>query len=74
MSRSLGDKQRGLLKSLVYHKRWFHSYKCGWLWDTPSGTVKILEALVTRGFVKKHEEGSHTVYTPTEEGINESKK
>ena len=74
MSRPLGDKQRGLLKSLAAHKRWFHSYKCGWVWDTPSGTAKILESLVARGLVKKHEEDKHTVYTLTEEGVNESKK
>lgn len=70
----LGDKQKGILASLVYHKSWHRSFRCGWVWDTPSGTIKLLESLIKRGLVKKENIEGHDVYTPTEEGINETKK
>jgi hypothetical protein len=50
MSRPLGEKQEKVLASLRRHKSW--SVKGGWIWDTPSGTKKILDSLVARGFAK----------------------
>lgn len=48
----LGENQLSVLKSLdrgPWHER------CGWLWDTPSGTRKILDSLVKRGLVAKEQ-------------------
>lgn len=44
----LGKVQKGVLASLRRHG----AYPGGWVWDTHSGTVKILEGLVARGLVK----------------------
>lgn len=60
--RALGQKQRSVLLSLIEYKRW--SERCGWVWDTPSNTKKIMDSLVARGLV--HCEDGR--YTPTEEG------
>lgn len=49
--RKLGCTQMSVLEALVEHKGWM--FNCGWLWDTPSHTEKLMEQLVARGFVKK---------------------
>lgn len=48
---SLGTNQLHVLKS-VYERRGWHA-GCGWLWNTVSGTLRILEALAKRGLVTK---------------------
>jgi len=54
MTRKLGKIQKELLKSLKMHNYWHCA--CGWVWDTPSGTERILETLVRRGLVSRKEE------------------
>ena len=52
--RPLGETQIDMLWSLQSHGSW-HDCGCGWLWDTPSGTVRILDSLVRRGLVRRQE-------------------
>lgn len=68
--KNLGVNQQGVLRSLREHGPYRPG--CGWLWDTPSGTVRILESLVRRGLVEKvdkvyrlaHEAPADTVQLP----------
>lgn len=53
----LGTRQVAVLKALISHKGW--QYRCGWMYDTPSGTKKTLDSLVKRGYVKC-EDGFYT--------------
>lgn len=57
MGRPLNDDARDLLDSMVrlHDGKWFDG--CGWIWNTPSGTVKLLTQLARRGCVyfAKHE-------------------
>lgn len=46
----LGKNQRDMLASMQRHVCWFEG--CGWLWDTPSGTRRILDGLVRRGLAE----------------------
>ena len=55
---NLGPVQQDVLKSLREHGWW--SYRCGWLWGTPSYTIRVLKTLVNRGLVEVNE----GVYTP----------
>jgi len=53
--RPLGKTQVYVLKSMLPEKGWrgggwYHG--CGWVWDTPSGTERICQALAARGMVK----------------------
>jgi hypothetical protein len=56
-TRGLGSLQRNVLSSLIEYKGW--QVRCGWVWDTQSNTKKILDSLVTRGFVRC-EDGFYT--------------
>lgn len=49
--RPLGTTQLDVLQSLdsMHGGMWW--YGCGWLWDTPSGTKRVLASLVPRGLV-----------------------
>lgn len=47
----LGETQKQMLIALEEHGSWKRG--CGWLWDTPSGTERILNSLVARGLVYK---------------------
>ncbi len=49
----LGNNQKSCLRSLEEHKGWTRG--CGWYWDTWSGTVRLMESLVTRGLAEKIE-------------------
>lgn len=49
MARELGRKQKGVLRSLYEHRRYHPG--CSWVWDTHSGTVRVLEGLKRRGLV-----------------------
>lgn len=55
MARPLGKNQRDVLDCLIYHGKW--GKNCGWLWDTWSNTTRIMESLVKRGLVVKHDDG-----------------
>jgi hypothetical protein len=50
-NRPLGETQRACLQSLAQHG----SYPGGWLWDTDSNTVRILDGLCRRLLVDKVE-------------------
>jgi DNA-binding IclR family transcriptional regulator len=50
-TRVLGETQADVLDSLKRHGQWYE--RCGWVWDTPSGTRRVLESLVRRGLVTK---------------------
>lgn len=49
-NRRLGDNQRSVLQALKRHSTYFHG--CGWVWNSRSGTEKILDSLVKRGLVE----------------------
>ena len=58
---NLGSVQRGLLSSIREHGSWHNNgMGCGWLWDTPSNTKKVLDTLVRRDLVEVDEEGTYT--------------
>lgn len=59
--RKLGENQISMLESLHRHKLWHAG--CGWIWDNPSGTVRILESLKRRGLVR-HTEVEFPTLTP----------
>jgi hypothetical protein len=64
---NLGETQAAMLKAVVEHHGWQEG--CGWLWSTPSGTVRLLEPLVRRGVVTKTGEGRTAFYRPTEQAV-----
>ena len=68
----IGRMQRMALKSMVERNNGVWYFGCGWIIDTESGTVKIMESLVKRGFATKREIGSVYVekgeYTITDAG------
>lgn len=43
-----GSKQKDVLRALQQHQYWFKG-GAGWLWDTDSGTERVMDALVRRG-------------------------
>lgn len=43
----LGTVQQSVLRALLHHGCW----PGGWLWDTRSRTIKVLDSLVKRGLV-----------------------
>lgn len=47
--RKLGDAQLHCLTFLGKDSTWRYGGINGWLWDTPSGTRRILDKLVQRG-------------------------
>lgn len=53
MTRALGSTQLDALKTLARFNggHWWNG--CGWKWDTPSATVRILSSLVKRGLVEE---------------------
>jgi hypothetical protein len=58
--RKLGCLQQEMLRSLKEHGSWYRG--CGWLWDTPSHTEKILESLMKRQLVKRIERFGYYEY------------
>jgi hypothetical protein len=67
----LGASQIGCLRALCKIGQW----PGGWLWNCESGTIKILDSLVRRGFATRQEpDGLRTVawhlprFYPTESG------
>lgn len=68
--RPLGRVQKGVLESL--NRR--GSYPGGWVWDTHSNTLRVLDGLVKRGLVSVSERaafgrsGTFTSYRITDEG------
>jgi hypothetical protein len=60
----LGSVQADVWKSLQEHGYWSR-VGCGWLWDTPSNTARIMESLVRRGLATKTVDGHRIIYKPT---------
>ncbi len=55
----LGCNQIDVLKCLAGRHGAYHR-GCGWVWDTDSGTVRILESLIRHNLVEKqHHPGFH---------------
>lgn len=54
MRGKIGKVQAEVLRCLKDHGQWFRG--CGWVWNTHSGTERILDSLVKRGLV---ETGTH---------------
>jgi len=61
--RELGSVQADVLKCLREHGSW-GAVGCGWLWDTPSGTTRIMESLVKRRLATKTVDGHRIIYRP----------
>ena len=57
MDRPLGATQKALLscfgKPPMAHAAWYA--ECGWCWDGPGSTMKVLDSLVKRGLLVRHE-------------------
>jgi hypothetical protein len=49
--RRLTSDQRGFLQSLLSYRRW--SADCGWHWNNPSTTRRLIDSLVARGLVER---------------------
>lgn len=60
--RKLGENQKGIIESLKQHGSYHTHGFCGWVWDTPANTVKILESLVKRGLVEVIEDKDYKPY------------
>ena len=58
---TLGKTQVHVLRTLKNHESW--SRWSGWVWDTQSGTRRVLESLVKRGLVDHRESGEYVVST-----------
>jgi predicted nucleic acid-binding Zn-ribbon protein len=72
--KKLGKIQQSVYESLKRHGSW--SLGCGWIWDTPSNTMRIMDSLVRAGYAitatnkRPHPggdryPGERTVYRPT---------
>lgn len=48
--RALTDKQRAILGTMRDKHGWY--WGCGWMWDNRSGTIAILDGLVSRGLAE----------------------
>lgn len=48
----LGENQIGCLRSLAEHRGGIWSAGCGWLWDTYSGTERIMRSLARHGYAE----------------------
>jgi hypothetical protein len=61
--KKLGRLQQEVYAALKRHGSW--SLGCGWLWDTYSGTRRVLDSLVRAGYATSTEEGgSKILYRP----------
>lgn len=61
----IGDAQLQCMESLNGDgKSWTYGGLNGWLWNTPSGTKRILDTLVKAGFVLRN----NKTYTLSTEG------
>ncbi|USC17073.1 hypothetical protein [Rhodococcus sp. 11-3] len=58
----LGDRQRSVLEALLDHGQWYAG--CGWVWDTVSGTDRVMRSLVRRGLAEQTTGGGYVRYMP----------
>lgn len=75
MSTNLGDNQRGTLRSLAGGYRTGPRRtpypEGGWIWDTDSGTRRILDSLVNRGLARREGDPRRGKYHLTAAGARE---
>lgn len=57
MKQKLGRVQVEVLKSLRRFGKWTPRGIGGWVWDTPSRTLRIMESLERRGLVHRDDQG-----------------
>ncbi len=60
--RKLGKVQAEVLESLVRHGSWH--IRCGWVWDEPANTQRLMDSLVRAGRAVVAREGGWSVYRP----------
>lgn len=72
--RKLGKVQQEVLASLKRHGSWHHH--CGWLWDTPSNTQRLMDSLVRAGYATSNEGqgGGWIVYRPIDPATDKPAK
>jgi hypothetical protein len=63
----LGKTQKSVLRCLREHGSWHVG--CGWLWDTYSGTARVMDSLVKRGLATVEHGGTYhrAIYYPVKE-------
>lgn len=54
----LTEKQEDVLNALLRHKFWC-PISFSWVWDTPSGTRRILNVLVKKGYAEIQKDGEY---------------
>ena len=64
----LGHVQQGCLEGLKTHGQWQRGL-CGWMWDTPSRTEKVMVALVSNGLAKE-EDGVYRITDAGRKALN----
>lgn len=62
--RKLGKVQRDVYNSLKSHGQWHP--RCGWLWDTPSNTRRLMDSLVRAGYARVVDDNGQRVYRPAD--------
>jgi hypothetical protein len=70
----LGSVQREVLRALVSHDNWELPVNgwAWWVWDTPSNTKRIMDALVRKQLATRTEHGDGRIeYRPTRAGVVE---
>src|SRR5215469_3326707 len=50
---NLGKDQRAIYRCLQEHKSWYPG--CDWIWGNRSKTIRLLDSLVRRGYVRKEQ-------------------
>ena len=69
--RKLGKNQIGVLESLDLHGYWadYADLRCRWVWNSYSGTRRVLNSLVALGLARKCRKGPPlTIYVITANG------
>lgn len=63
----LGEVQKQVLSSLEHFGSWYSGFGCGWMWDTPSGTKRIMDSLVKKGVARVVKTNNKTIYYPVKD-------
>lgn len=58
----LGETQEAVLRALEEHEKWHE--RCGWVWNSASGTRRILESLYKRKLVRRRPGPHGVTYYP----------
>ncbi len=65
----IGSVQRGVLEWMLEHHGWHAG--CGWCWSNYSTQMRVIKALIKRGFVVADQRLRNTHYDITESGRQE---